>query len=61
MSGKGLLGANMETLHDYGGVFNVTNKVAKIIKLAADSEDERKACNFQLAKHGYFLDRVGIL
>lgn len=44
-----------------GGTFNLPLKVAKIVRLGQSSEVERQAANVQLAKHGYFLDRVGIL
>jgi len=43
-----------------GGTFNLPPKVAKIVRLAEESEAERKACNEKLKKYGYFVDRVGV-
>lgn len=43
-----------------GGRFNLPLKIAKIVRLAENSEAERANCNRILAKHGYFVDRAGI-
>lgn len=44
-----------------GGRFNLPLKVAKIVRLAENSEAERANCNRKLKKYGYFVDRVGVV
>lgn len=43
-----------------GGTFGLPLKVAKIVRLAENSEAERPNANRKLKPYGYFVDRVGI-